>query len=207
MSNGKLAIFDFDGTIADSLEWSLSVLSEVARRYGFRQITIEQREMLRGRPNQEILAYLGIPMWKLPLIARGVRKIAARDVGQIRAFPWVQDCRLDAYPRFAYMPLYIRQHCALHMVYIGPYRKRLIYSPIRSATMLLSLDQQLPATVAPMSNATPPRAPKKLHPVNIRMDEAMLNRLRSIADEEDRTVSNLVGRIIKEWLAARDAEG
>ncbi len=57
-----------------------------------------------------------------------------------------------------------------------------------------------------MSNAKPPRAPKKLHPVNIRMDEAMLNRLRSIADEEDRTVSNLVGRIIKEWLVAHDAE-
>ena len=55
--------------------------------------------------------------------------------------------------------------------------------------MLLSLAQHLPATVAPMSNAKPPRAPKKLHPVNIRMDEAMLNRLRSIADEEDRTVS------------------
>ena len=91
MSNSKLAIFDFDGTVADSLEWSFSVLSEVARQYGFREITIEQREMLRGRPNREIIAYLGIPVWKLPLIARGVRKIAARDIDQIRAFPWVQD--------------------------------------------------------------------------------------------------------------------
>ena len=41
--------------------------------------------------------------------------------------------------------------------------------------------------------------------MNIRMDEKMLNRLRAIAEEEDRTVSNLVGRIIKEWLAAQDA--
>jgi hypothetical protein len=73
--------------------------------------------------------------------------------------------------------------------------------------MLLSLPQHLPATVAPMSNATPPRGEKKLHPVNIRMDTAMLKRLRAIANEEDRTVSNLVGRIVKEWLAARDAQG
>ena len=71
--------------------------------------------------------------------------------------------------------------------------------------MLLSLPQHLPATVAPMSNTKPSQAPKKLHPVNIRMDEKMLNRLRAIAAEEDRTVSNLVGRIIKEWLAAHDA--
>lgn len=55
MNNSKLAIFDFDGTVADSLEWSFSVLSEVARKYGFREIMIEQREMLRIRPNREII--------------------------------------------------------------------------------------------------------------------------------------------------------
>lgn len=30
--------------------------------------------------------------------------------------------------------------------------------------------------------------------------------LRQIADEEDRTVSNLLTRIVKEWLAARGAK-
>ncbi len=30
-------------------------------------------------------------MWKMPLIARGVRRIAARDIDQIRLFPWVPE--------------------------------------------------------------------------------------------------------------------
>jgi phosphoglycolate phosphatase len=91
MSKNRLAIFDFDGTIADSMEWALGVMNEVARQYRFREISVEEREILRGRPNREVIAYLGIPAWKLPLIARGVRKIAARDISQIRIFPWVPD--------------------------------------------------------------------------------------------------------------------
>lgn len=54
-----------------------------------------------------------------------------------------------------------------------------------------------------MSVQRPPRAPKKLFPVNIRMDEPTLTALRQIAEEEDRTVSNLITRIVREWLAAR----
>jgi hypothetical protein len=58
-----------------------------------------------------------------------------------------------------------------------------------------------------MANARPPRAPKKLYPVNIRMDEPTLSALRQIAEEEDRTVSNLITRIVKEWLAVRQKSG
>lgn len=41
-----------------------------------------------------------------------------------------------------------------------------------------------------MSTQRPPRAPKDLYPVSIRMDEETLAHLRVIAAEEDRTVSN-----------------
>jgi hypothetical protein len=54
-----------------------------------------------------------------------------------------------------------------------------------------------------MSLQRPPRQPKKLFPVNIRFDEATLTALREAAEEEDRTVSNLIQRIVKEWLAAK----
>lgn len=72
--------------------------------------------------------------------------------------------------------------------------------------MLLSLLPHLTVTIDCMAAERPPRKPKKLYPVNIRMDEPTLEALRRIADEEDRTVSNLLTRIVKEWLAARDAK-
>jgi phosphoglycolate phosphatase len=91
MGHRRLAIFDFDGTVADSAAWSFSMFNEIARQYGFREISDEEREMLRGRSSREVIAYLGVPFWKLPLIARGVRRMATRDIGKISLFPWVPD--------------------------------------------------------------------------------------------------------------------
>ena len=70
MGNRNLAIFDFDGTIADSAAWFGSALNELARHNGFREVSDEQREMLRGLSTREIFAYLGIPPGKLPLVVR-----------------------------------------------------------------------------------------------------------------------------------------
>ena len=72
--------------------------------------------------------------------------------------------------------------------------------------MLLSYFPHTAATFGRMAAARPPRPPKKLYPVNIRMDEPTLTALREIAEEEDRTLSNLVMRIVKEWLAARQQQ-
>jgi phosphoglycolate phosphatase len=91
MGNRSLAIFDFDGTIADSAAWFGNALNELARHNGFREVSAEQREMLRSRSTKEIFTYLEIPSWKLPFIVRQLREIAARDVEQISLFPWVPD--------------------------------------------------------------------------------------------------------------------
>jgi phosphoglycolate phosphatase len=91
MGNRNLAIFDFDGTIADSAAWFGNALNEVACHNGFREVSAEQREMLRSRSAREIFAYLQIPSWKLPSIVRQLRAIAARDVEQINIFPWVPE--------------------------------------------------------------------------------------------------------------------
>lgn len=87
----RLAVFDFDGTLADSADWAFGVFNEVARHHGFRTITTAEREMLRGRSNREVLAFLQVPMWRLPSIARHMRALAKRDAEAIRPFPWVPD--------------------------------------------------------------------------------------------------------------------
>ena len=44
----KLAIFDFDGTLADTFPWFCSVINDVAVRYRFRQIDPAETDALRG---------------------------------------------------------------------------------------------------------------------------------------------------------------
>lgn len=83
-------IFDFDGTLADSADWVMRTFNDVARRHGFRSVSDEELQMLRGRPNREIVKYLGVPAWKLPVIATDMRQRIAADIEQIKPFAGVQ---------------------------------------------------------------------------------------------------------------------
>jgi phosphoglycolate phosphatase len=86
----KLVIFDFDGTLADTFPWFTRVLNTVADRYGFKQIQAHETEHLRGLSAREIIKHLGVPTWKLPLIARHMRALAAQDSGRIGLFDGVE---------------------------------------------------------------------------------------------------------------------
>jgi phosphoglycolate phosphatase len=83
----RLALFDFDGTLADSQDWFLGVFDKVADRFGYRRLAPGDRERLRGLETKAILHDLGVPTWKLPMIAKHMRELASRDIDQIRLFP------------------------------------------------------------------------------------------------------------------------
>jgi phosphoglycolate phosphatase len=87
----RLVIFDFDGTLADSAAWFRGVFNGVAERYGFRTVTDEDFAALRGRDNRAIVRHLGVPAWKIPLIARHMRALMTRDIDAIRLFPGAAD--------------------------------------------------------------------------------------------------------------------
>ncbi len=83
----RLAIFDFDGTLADSFPWFAGVLEETARRYGFRHVDAAEREALRSLAPREVIRRLGVPMWKLPLIARHIRRLKLAEAHRLKLFP------------------------------------------------------------------------------------------------------------------------
>ena len=83
----RLAIFDFDGTLADSYPWFLGAVNEAADRYRFRRIDPADRERLRGHHAREVIRHVGMPMWKMPLVMRFMRRRMAQDVASIRLFP------------------------------------------------------------------------------------------------------------------------
>jgi len=74
----RLAIFDFDGTLSDSLPWFRGVLNEVADRFGFRRVDADEAEALRHCGPREVMQQLGVPMWKLPAISAHVRDLKGR---------------------------------------------------------------------------------------------------------------------------------
>jgi phosphoglycolate phosphatase len=85
-----LAIFDLDGTLADSFPWFLGVLNAVAREFKFREVGAHEVETLRHGSVDEILCALDVPLWKVPMIARRMRAMKRADMARIPVFPGTQ---------------------------------------------------------------------------------------------------------------------
>jgi phosphoglycolate phosphatase len=86
----RLAIFDLDGTLADSFPWFLRIMDQVADRHGFEPIASADIETVRGLGAREIIRRQRVPMWRMPLIAADLRRRKARDLGSIPLFPGVE---------------------------------------------------------------------------------------------------------------------
>ncbi|MBR0740866.1 HAD family hydrolase [Bradyrhizobium liaoningense] len=86
----SLAIFDLDGTLADSFPWFLRTINDVADRFSFRRVAPEDIEELRHASSREILSRLEVPLWKLPAIARHARRLKAEAAAEIPLFAGVE---------------------------------------------------------------------------------------------------------------------
>src|SRR5262245_433070 len=85
-----LAIFDLDGTLADSLPWFRDHVNDLADRFGFRRIAEEDIASLRRAGPLEVLDRLEVPLWKVPRIARYMRRLKAAHLDAIPLFPGVE---------------------------------------------------------------------------------------------------------------------
>ncbi len=86
----KLAIFDFDGTLADSFPFLLSILDHLADQYHIDHVSLDDVPRLRRLPVRELIDYLKFPRWKLALIGRNVRKLMLKNIHQITLFDGIE---------------------------------------------------------------------------------------------------------------------
>jgi phosphoglycolate phosphatase len=84
-----LVIFDLDGTLVDSFPWFLRTINGVAERFGFRRVADDEVGALRQAGIREILARLEVPLWKLPVIARHMRRLKSEEATEIALFEGV----------------------------------------------------------------------------------------------------------------------
>jgi phosphoglycolate phosphatase len=82
-------IFDFDGTLADTMPLFLSLFDEAADQYGFRRVQQDGLEAMRGLDARQIMTQHEVPLWKLPVIAAFMRRRMAGMVDRIRLFSGV----------------------------------------------------------------------------------------------------------------------
>jgi phosphoglycolate phosphatase len=82
----QLAIFDFDGTLADTFGFFTSTHDVIARRHGFAELDTSRLDEYRGLTPRELMRRQGVPMWKLPFIARDFVALMASGTEPVRLF-------------------------------------------------------------------------------------------------------------------------
>lgn len=83
----QLAIFDSDGTLADTLPWLRSIFNELAEEHGFKRVEPQDYERFRELHGTALLRELGLPIWKLPRVAGSMRRRMTEHTGEFSLFP------------------------------------------------------------------------------------------------------------------------
>ncbi len=84
-----LAIFDFDGTLADSWRLMGEAMIDASDRFGYKRLSPEEAQDLRGKDNRVVMEALGVRAWQVPQIVLHMRQVALRRAGEIALFPGV----------------------------------------------------------------------------------------------------------------------
>ncbi|MEM1255491.1 MAG: HAD hydrolase-like protein [Cyanobacteria bacterium P01_H01_bin.21] len=87
-------IFDFDGTIADTLETIVAITNRLASHYGYPQTTPERLKYLRALSTAELLEQSNVPLFQVPFLMRRVRRELHQDIGSIQVFQRLADVLL-----------------------------------------------------------------------------------------------------------------
>lgn len=85
----RLVVFDFDGTLSDSGAWFLSIMDHLSDRYGIRRVGPDEVETLRRMRSVDVIDHLRVPRWRLPFIARHVRRLFGQETHKVRLFDGV----------------------------------------------------------------------------------------------------------------------
>lgn len=87
----RLAIFDFDGTLADSFPFFVSVFNRIADEHGFRRVNGDEAQQLRHHDTRTIMRHLGMPAWKLPLASRSFIGLMRENAARIPLFEGIHE--------------------------------------------------------------------------------------------------------------------
>ncbi len=79
-------LFDFDGTLADSFPFFVTVFNQLAVRHRFSALSPADIERLRHLDARTVMRHVGLPMWRLPFVAADFRRLMANTSQNIHLF-------------------------------------------------------------------------------------------------------------------------
>jgi phosphoglycolate phosphatase len=91
----KVIIFDFDGTIADTLDALVSIANRLALEFGYVQITQQELSLLRNLTSREIIKYSGISVLKIPFLVKKVKSELKNKIHEFKPIPGIKEALIE----------------------------------------------------------------------------------------------------------------
>lgn len=80
---GKIIIFDFDGTLADTYEAIVKIANQLADEFGYKPVDKEELLQLKNLSSQEIVKQSKISLFKIPFLLRRVHLELGKDIDKL----------------------------------------------------------------------------------------------------------------------------
>ncbi len=87
----KVIIFDFDGTIADTVDALVSIANRLAIDFGYKQISPEQLAFLKNLTSREIIKYSGVSLFKIPFLVKQVKGELKNKIPELKPIPGIKE--------------------------------------------------------------------------------------------------------------------
>jgi phosphoglycolate phosphatase len=91
MTQNKVIIFDFDGTLADTFSTVIEIVNGMAREYGYEPLGIELISALRHKRAQDIIKIFKIPIWRIPKLLFAVKNVLEKKIGELKPFEGIPE--------------------------------------------------------------------------------------------------------------------
>lgn len=85
------AVFDFDGTIADTLTEALEIVNKLAPSYGFEPVSREFAETLRSFGAREVISRVGVKPRALPKLHLEIRRLLKDRIPSVNPFQGIPE--------------------------------------------------------------------------------------------------------------------
>lgn len=87
----SLVIFDFDGTLADTMPFMLGLADELADKHHLPRLDKNNIQLLKGLNAANFMKLHNIPLWKVPILAAEIQSMMYENISQVRLFEGIEE--------------------------------------------------------------------------------------------------------------------
>jgi phosphoglycolate phosphatase len=91
----KVIIFDFDGTVADTLDAIAGIINRGAVEFGYEPFSQEDISKFRNLNSRQIIQRSGVPIFKLPFIIRRLKIDLSKKIKELIPFTGIKEVLIE----------------------------------------------------------------------------------------------------------------